>query len=749
MKVKLKKLITVSPLKIAVLIILLAVTLSFFDAPFLRFMELKALDLRFLYRGALPSGGETVIVAIDEKSLSELGRWPWPRTTIARLVEKLKSNGVKAVGFDIVFSEPDDNSSLKTIHELTQEARQMGLTDNRLLALMDKKLKLADTDAALAKAIEKAKNVTLGYFFHISSREVGHLTAKEIDTAGEDIISSKYAMVRTNKKANDAALMHAYAAVPNLKQLGTVAENSGYFNAFPDSDGANRWSPLVIKFHDGYYSSLALSLLIQYLDWPMVVLHLGELGVEGITIDKTEIPTDDGGRLLVNYMGPAQTFPHYSATDIINDRIPPEKLRGKMVLVGATATGIYDLRVTPFSTVYPGVEIHANVIDNILHNHFLQHSGWIEFLDILSIIGVGLLMGLLIPKLNAVRGMLVAFLATGSFVGVNMFLFSRFNMWLNLIYPVLTMLSVYSGITVYRYMTEEREKKKVRNAFQYYLTASVITEMLKDPSKLKLGGNKKQLTVLFSDIRGFTTISEQLSPEELVHFLNEYLTAMTDIVFKYDGLLDKYMGDAIMAVYGAPLDQADHALRTCRTALEMLQTLKKLQIKWSAEGKPFMNIGVGINTGDMVVGNMGSQMRFDYTVMGDSVNLASRLEGINKEYGTNIVISEFTYAIVKDDFFCRELDAVRVKGKKLPVKIYELLCEKQEAETCRPFVELFEKGIAQYKQALWDDAIATFQKVMDIRPSDPPAKLYITRCQELKQDPPPQPWDGVFTMTRK
>jgi adenylate cyclase len=556
-------------------------------------------------------------------------------------------------------------------------------------------------------------------------------------------------MIKAAKNVNEAAIIHAYAAVPNLKQLSAAAENSGYFNAFPDSDGAIRWSPLAIKFRDSYYSSLALSLLTQYLNWPTVVLRLGEFGVEGITIDKVDIPTDDTGRVLVNYLGPARTFPHYSVTDIVNDRVPPEKLRGKIVIVGATATGIYDLRVTPFSTIYPGVEIHATVIDNILHNNFLQQSWWIKFLDFVSIIALGLIMGMIIPRLKAVQGMIVAILFTGAFFLVNVFLFSRYNMWLNLIYPVLTMLTVYLGITVYRYMTEEREKKKVRNAFQYYLTASVITEMLKDPTKLKLGGDKKQLTALFSDIRGFTTISEQLTPEELVHLLNEYLTAMTDIVFKYDGLLDKYMGDAIMAVFGAPLDQPDHALRACRTALEMLQTLQKLQAKWSAEGKPFMNIGVGINTGDMVVGNMGSQMRFDYTVMGDSVNLASRLEGINKEYGTNIVISEFTYAIVKEELYCRELDAVRVKGKKLPVKIYELMSEKRDADSIRNFVEPFEAGIALYKQALWDDAIATFQKVLEIRPDDPPAKLYLARCQELKADPPPQPWDGVFTMTRK
>jgi adenylate cyclase len=395
------------------------------------------------------------------------------------------------------------------------------------------------------------------------------------------------------------------------------------------------------------------------------------------------------------------------------------------------------------------VEIHATVIDNILHQNFLKQSWWIRFLDVISVIAVGLIMGIAIPRLKAIQGMLISLFFTAAFIVTNIFFFSRYNMWLNLIYPVLTMFAVYLGITVYRYITEEREKKKIRNAFQYYLTASVINEMLKDPTKLKLGGDKKQLTVLFSDIRGFTTISEQLSPEELVHFLNEYLTAMTDLVFKYDGLLDKYMGDAIMAVYGAPLNQPDHALRACRTALEMLQVLKKLQVKWSEEGRPFMNIGVGINTGDMVVGNMGSQMRFDYTVMGDNVNLSSRLEGINKEYKTNIVISEFTYAIVKDELYCRELDSVRVVGKKLPVKIYELLSEKRDEEPYRQFVEPFEAGLAKYKQCLWDDALSSFQKVLAIRPDDPPAKLYITRCRELKEDPPAQPWDGVFTMEHK
>lgn len=746
---RLKRFSTVTPFKITLAIILIALVLFFIDVRFLKFMELKALDLRMLSRGTLPPGGETVIVTIDEKSLSELGRWPWPRTTIARLVDALKKGGAKAVGFDIVFAEPDDNSSLKTLAELRGDVRKLGVKDARIDRLLERKRGAADTDGVLAKSIARAKNVTLGYFFHLNERDAAHLTQKDIAAVSGEIASSRYTAVKTVGQTDDRVLVRAYAAVPNLKLISQAGENSGYFNAFPDPDGSIRWSPLVIRFQDNYYAPLSLSLLLQYLDWPMLTLNLSDFGVESVHIDQTVIPTDESGRLLINYLGPAKTFPHYSVSDVLRGRLPADTFKGKIVIVGATATGIYDLRVTPFSAVYPGVEIHATVIDNILHRNFLQHSALTMSVDVLAIICCGLIIGFAIPRLKAVQGILVTLAMLAAFVVVNAVVFGRLNVWLNLIYPVLTMMTIYLGITVYRYVTEEREKRKIRGAFQYYLTASVINEMLKDPDKLKLGGDKKDLSVLFSDIRGFTTVSEKLTPEELVHLLNEYLTAMTNIVFKYDGLLDKYMGDAIMAVFGAPLDQPDHALRACRTALGMMEELKVLQKKWAEEGRPVLDIGVGINTGDMVVGNMGSEMRFDYTVMGDSVNLGSRLEGINKEYGTNIVISEFTYEAVKEALCCRELDMVRVKGKKLPVRIYELLGEKRDEAKWRDLVRLFDEALGVYRQGRWDEAIAAFERVLEVRPGDPPSLLYIERCRDLKQEPPAQPWDGVYTMTRK
>lgn len=750
MKEFIKKYSQVTPLKISIFVIFLALVLFFFDFPFLRFMELKTLDLRIASRGALPAGTETIIAVVDEKSLTELGRWPWPRTTIARLMDHLKAAGAKAIGFDIVFSEPDENSSLKTIAQLSAEIKKSGIENSSLTALLNKKKATANTDAALAKSIARAKNVTLGYFFHLSGKDVAHLSEKEISENTDNIKNSRYQLVNSlEKNPDDSSLPKAYAPEANIKILSTAAANSGYFNMIPDTDGSMRWSPLVIKSGNNYYSSLTLSILHQYLDWPLLSLNLAGFGAESIRIGDITIPTDESGRLLVNYLGPAKTFPHYSISDILKGRIPAEKIRNKIVLVGATAIGIYDLRVTPFGATYPGVEIHATVIDNILHRNFLTHSSFTRFIDLCSIILFGLLMGLIIPRLKAVNGIFFALIIIGIFVAGNMFIFASLNVWLNLVYPALTMIAIYLAITVYRYITEEREKKKIRGAFQYYLTASVINEMLKDPAKLKLGGDKKDLSVLFSDIRGFTTISEKLTPEELVHLLNEYLTAMTDIVFKYDGTLDKYMGDAIMAVFGAPLDQPDHARRACQTALDMMSELRRLQKKWLAEGKPPLNIGIGINSGDMVAGNMGSQMRFDYTVMGDNVNLGSRLEGTNKEYGSNIIFSEFTYDKVKDDMCCRELDWVRVKGKKLPVKIYELLGEKKDESKWKDLIGNFEEGLKLYRASRWDEAIAAFQKALAVKPEDAASQLYIERCKNLKENPPPQPWDGVFTMTKK
>jgi len=749
MKDRFKRMLSISPFKIGFIVVILTIFLFLVNNPFFYFMELKTLDLRLLSRGIRSPGTETVIAAIDEKSLTELGRWPWSRSTIAKLVDTLKENGARAVGFDVVFAEPDENSSLMQLSEISREIKSIGAVDPRIRKLIDEKKKEADTDTILAKSIKRAGNVTLGYFFYTIQRDIGHLSKNEIEETAENISDFKYQLVRYIGKPYKNPVMKAFAVAPNIGLLSKVAENAGYFNAFPDVDGTNRWSPLVARFGDSFYPSLSIAVLEQYKDWPMLSVVIADYGIERIEMGDIAIPTDEAGRIFINYLGPTGTFPHYSVTDIIHGRLEKDIFKDKIVLLGATATGIFDLRVTPFSPVFPGIEIHATVIDNILHQNFIRRPGWTAIIDIFAIIFLGLISVPVLSRVKAVTGLLFTLVLVVVYVFINRYVFIGYNLWLNLVYPVFTMLVVYVGITVYRYITEEREKKKIRGTFQYYLSGPVIEEMLKDPSKLKLGGEKKDLSVLFSDIRGFTTISEKLSPEDLVHLLNEYLTVMTDLVFKNGGLLDKYMGDAVMAVFGAPLDESDHPMRSCRTALGMMEELRKLQKKWVDEGQPVLDIGIGINTGDMVVGNMGSKMRFDYTVMGDNVNLGSRLEGINKEYGTNIVISEYTYERVKDSFFCRELDSVRVKGKLLPVRIYELLGEKKDSEKREGYIKTFEEGLANYKQGLWDDAILSFKRVLEIHPGDYPSEMYIERCENLKQNPPEDGWDGVYTMTKK
>jgi adenylate cyclase len=463
------------------------------------------------------------------------------------------------------------------------------------------------------------------------------------------------------------------------------------------------------------------------------------------------IPTDENGRMLINFLGPQKTFPHHSISDILYNKLPKGTFKDKIVLVGATAVGLGDIVSTPIlSGEYPGPEVHANIMENILTKDFLHRPKWAITYDMLAILMLGLLSGFVIPRLSARKGILFA---SGLFVLhilICRWLFIYFGFLVNVIYPLLTLVLVYTSITLYRYITEERERKKIRGAFSFYVSSSVVNEMLKSPDKLKLGGDKKELSVLFSDIRGFTTISEGLTPEELVNLLNEYLTVMTDIVFKYDGTLDKYMGDAIMAIYGAPLEQSDHPSRACYSALNMMKELKKLNESWILEGKKPLDIGIGINTGMMMVGNMGSDQRFDYTVMGDAVNLSSRLEGANKAYRTNILISDSTYERVKNEFVCMEMDSVKVKGKTRPVRIYQLVGENSDVSgKHKEAITFFHKGLQLYKRQKWDAAIEAFQIVTTMEKNIRAAELYIERSSNLKSNPPLPDWDGVFTMKTK
>jgi adenylate cyclase len=752
MKERLKSIFSIRPAWITAVLTLLVLGLFLVGVPILDIVELKTYDLRFLSRGVEKPAPEVVIAVIDEKSLESEGRWPWPRSKLAALIDALSREGAKVIGFDIVFSEPDENTNLKFLSEFEQQLEALRVDSGKLRDFLQESKRNADNDLFLANTIRKAKSsVVLGYFFHMN--QIGldfKVDEQQMKAQLNRIANSKYPLVAYKDKTTMGdPYLSAYAPQGNLEILSEVAKGSGYFNMIPDPDGVVRWMPMIIKCGQEIYSPLSLQTLRHYLDRPQMMARVAAYGIEGVRLGTRFIPTDENGQMLINYLGPAKTFPHYSISDILARKTPAGAFKDKIVLVGATAIGIYDLRNTPFSAVYPGVEIHATVIDNILKNRFIHKPKWTRVYDGLAILILGCLIGFVTPRLSALNAMAFSLVLLVIHYFLSQWLFSNYRLWMNMVYPLLTGVLVYTALTVYHYIAEERERKKIKGAFVQYVSGAVVEQMLKHPDKLKLGGEKRDISVIFSDIRGFTTISEGLTPEGLTHLLNEYLTAMTDVVFKYDGTLDKYMGDAVMAFYGAPLDQPDHPFRACNTALDWMEELRRLNVKWAQEGKKPLDIGVGINTGPMMVGNMGSNQRFDYTVMGDNVNLGSRLEGANKNYQTNIIISEFTYERVKDHFVCMELDSVKVKGKTLPVRIFQLVGRNDLPSQRREAIREFHKGLELYKQRRWDEAMEVFSAVLALDRSVQTANLYIERCANLKENPPDPQWDGVFVMKTK
>ncbi|MFN3533926.1 MAG: CHASE2 domain-containing protein [Desulfatiglandales bacterium] len=744
---------TLNPLTLTSFVTLLVLIIYFRGFEFLELVELKAYDLRVRARGVREPTGHVVLAVIDEKSLKELGKWPWPRTQIARLIRYLSEEGAAAIGFDIGFLEPDEHSGLNLINEVQWELKRLQLADERLTGFLETKKGAMDNDLHLAKEIQNSQSpVILGFFFHMSGETLQYTpSVEEMEGHLRSVQNGTYPIVLFGgQEPKRDPFLRAYMPQPNIPELTRVVDGQGYFNMIADKDGLVRWMPLAIKCGDGIYMPLSLQTLRHALGGPPVRLLVEEYGVKGVVLDKLFIPTNENGQLLINYLGPERTFRHYSISDILKGKIEKGEFKEKIVLVGATAIGIYDMRNTPFSPVYPGLEIHATLVDNIITGQFLSRPKWGMLLDFGVIVILSALIGVFVPRVGAIKALIFSSMAILTSLAFNCWLFWQKGFWVNITYPMLDGISVYIVLTVYKYITEEREKKKIRSAFSYYVAPAVVNEMLKNPEKLRLGGDKKELTVLFSDIRGFTSISEKMDPEDLVRLLNEYLTAMTNIVFKHGGTLDKYMGDAVMAIYGAPLEQEDHALRACETALEMLEELERLNEKWKRQGRQRLSIGIGINTGDMMVGNMGSEQRFDYTVMGDAVNLGSRLEGANKTYMTNILISETTYEKVKDQFICLEVDSVRVKGKALPVKIFTILGRKGQVSDGRVKAkELFETSLEAYKGQDWDRAERGFKEVLELDPDLSLADVYLKRCHELRKSPPGIDWDGVFEMKTK
>ncbi|MBW2972228.1 CHASE2 domain-containing protein, partial [Candidatus Woesearchaeota archaeon] len=511
-----------------------------------------------------------------------------------------------------------------------------------------------------------------------------------------------------------------------LPEIKEAAAGLGYINVLTDQDGITRAANLNVK---GDYDHFALAVLEQYM----------------------KRPVEKETRYLINFIGRPESYPTYSFSDILKGEHSKEEFKDKIVLIGATAPDLHDDYFVPTSggKAMPGVEIHANTIQQMITGRDIEVApDWATMMTIIIVaVGVALTVFYLPIWLSTLLSALIVIVYT--FIAIFMF---NAGIILNIVYVPATIIATYTLTMIYFYMSEKKSRQKVLGAFEKYVSKDVINHILEHPEKLKLGGEKRTITVFFSDIRGFTTISEKLSPEKLVHLLNEYLSEMTDIILRNNGVVDKYMGDAIMAFWNAPLDQPKHAERACITSLEMENRLKELQQKWKKDGVPHLEIGIGLNTGPAVVGNMGSYERFDYTAMGDTVNLGSRLEGLNKPYGTRIIISETTKKEIEGKpFLVRKLDLVAVKGKKEPIVIYELVSKKEDAEEWyTDVIKHFEKGLEHYFKQKWSDAIKEFQQANKIREGgDPPSMAFIERCEHFRKHTPGKGWDGVWVMKTK
>jgi adenylate cyclase len=732
---------------------------------FLQNVELRSLDLRFVVRGARPHDERITIVDIDERTLQNLGSFPIPRGAYARLVNRLHDAGARVITFDVTFPTAANNSALIALDALQ---KSYGSDAPPELRHRIQEIRAStDQDALFAAAMKRAGNVVLGHLFLDEER------AKLSDPKlAEDYFNiawgKEYPQIQKVKQpGRDFDLKQAwtgsvaFGAEANIAKLAEAAASYGYIDINTDPDGTLRHALLVLRYRDeDYFPPLAMQTLREYEKIPDqdIILFIAENGLERIQFGQRIFHPQRDGSQLINYTGPYGTYTHYSMVDVLDGKIGAAELRDKIILIGPTAKAIGDLRSTPFQdsdSAYMGVEVHANILDNLLHygepgRSFLTRGLRDEAIDAGFILLFGLGFGLWFGRTKPLYSTLSAFVTLALFASVVYVAFAWWGRWLSFVIPAGTLIANYAAITSFRMVFEEREKRKIRKTFGQYLSPGVIAMIEKDPEKyVGTSGEQKELTVMFTDIRGFTSISEGKTPAELVAWLNEYFSAMTDVLFEHYGTLDKYIGDAIMAFWGSPYPQKDHAYQACRCALGMMKKLEQLNAKWVAEGGRPAGMGIGLNTGPVNVGNMGSVKRLSWTVMGDNVNLASRLESLTKGYRLRAVVSESTYLQVADQFLFRELDQIRVKGKRQPVKIYELLGTPADREQFADLLERFTLAMKAYHAREWLQAAGELGDLLARYPEDGPTQIFLQRALEYMEEAPEPDWDGVYVMKTK
>ncbi len=603
--------------------------------------------------------------------------------------------------------------------------------------------KQLDYDGIFASQI-KDKPVVLGYYF-TSYGEKGK------ERTNGQLLPPPVLAARTFKGLNIPFVkMNGYGA--NLIELQKNAGAAGYFSEDPDADGILRRIPMLTEYRGAYYEPLSMAVVRALFGYPQVVPGLVQTSdykrIESLKLSDLTIPVDENVMALIPYFGGQGTFQYVSASDVLHDRVKPDDLNGAIVLVGTTSPGLVDQRAVPMASVYPGVEVHANMIAGILEQKIKKKPAYAMGAELLILLSTGLLLALLLPFLTPLKSTLVSLLTLACAIGINMWAWKN-NLVLPLAASVVMIPLIYILNMSYGFFIETKAKRKITSLFGQYVPRDLVVQMSRNPEKFSMEGESRELTVLFSDVRNFTSISESLSPKELSKMMNEYMSSMTSIIQKHMGTIDKYIGDAIMAFWGAPLQDASHARNAILAGLEMQQALALLRPQFIERGWPAIHIGVGLNTGIMRVGNMGSEFRIAYTVMGDAVNLGSRLEGITKEYGVGIIVGEATRNAVSDIVF-RELDLVRVKGKDQPVAIYEPLgLQGQLDKSLLDQVSLFEQALRNYRSMAWDSAEQILSGLRSLSPDSRLYKLYLERIALFRTNPPDPGWDGVFQFKTK
>ena len=729
-----------------ILFVLLIDTTGLYKYPFLIQLENWTYDARLNFTRPDTLDERVVIVDIDENSLAEVGRWPWGRDKLATIVENLFGlYQADVVGFDIVFAERDKSSGLEQFELL---ARTTLKNNSGYLRELERIRPNLMHDEIFADSLI-GKNIVLGYYFKSSLQEA------ETGVTGLLPPALMKMDVQWSKRL---PISEALGYGGNLEILQASAKSGGYFdNPFVDADGVFRRVP-VVQAYEGYlFASLALATAQTYLDAAgieLVVETEGSKGsteyyaLESINLENYRIPVDANGAVFVPYRGRQGSFTYIPAHKVLSGKADPALLRDKIVLVGTTAPGLLDLRSTPVQNTYPGVEVHANIISGILDDRINHKPAWTIGYEFVLLTVIAVSMALLLPLLSP----LLAAAGTVGLTGVVLagtFFAWHSNLILPLASPLLLIVLIFMFHMSYGYFIESRGKRQLANLFGHYIPPELVDEMSESPEEYSLDGENREMTVLFSDVRGFTTISEGMDPKQLTQLMNALLTPMTRVIHKNRGTIDKYMGDAIMSFWGAPLADSEHARHALYAAMEMMVELKIMQAEFKQRGWPEVNIGIGLNTGDMNVGNMGSEFRMAYTVLGDAVNLGSRLEGLTKNYGVNIIVSETTRSEIPEYAF-RELDLVRVKGKNEPVAIFEPIGHKNDLDK-EVISELtaYKQALLNFRAQSLDKAEVDFFNLNRDYPNRFLYQVYLDRIAFYRSEPPGDDWDGVFTHTSK